>query len=265
VARLFGLETVSVLLVACGPTLTESETMGQDTAAGGTTMAVGEETEAPYEPLPPHCEPIPEDGIDPFAAERPCEAYDGRDTTEIPQIEVRIINRMDVPIVVRDHTVGCGQPARSFAVEGTIGGRPVHAVTNFCPVEWNFCGDWTGETSACHLCLTVHPPIRIEPGGASLEIWNAWVLGEVVLPAQCNEFRESEEVCNAPMPVEPGRYALRAEAIDVHACEGKCTCEPDERGSCRLPGAGLFSDEASLIATATYDGKCERIDIIFEP
>jgi hypothetical protein len=257
---------MAVLLAACGPTLTASEAVAGDTQAEGTTMAGGEETEAGYEPLPPHCEPTPEAGVDPFAAMRPCEAYDGRDITEIPQIEVRIINRMDVPIVVRDHTVGCGQPSRPFAVEGSIGGRPVHAVTNFCPIEWNYCGDWTGESSSCLLCLTLHPPIRIEPGGASVETWNAWVLGEVVLPAACNEVRDSEEVCNAPIPIEPGRYELRAEAIDLDACEGKCTCELNEWGSCRLPGADhFFTDAVSLIATATYDGKCETVDIIFAP
>lgn len=91
------------------------------------------------------------------------------------------------------------------------------------------------------------------------------MLGEVTLPAECNEIGETDETCNAPTLIAPGRYVLRAEAASVEDCEGDCTCEPDEHGSCRLADGWDFALTATpLIATATFDGKCHSIDIVFE-
>lgn len=253
-----------MLVVACGPVLTA----GDGAEADDTTGGGGEEPMSPWEPLPSGCEPEPEDGVDPFATVRPCDAYDGTDISdisEIPEIEVRILNRGDRPILVWNRTSGCRQPARYFVVEGRIGGRDVEAVTDFCSNVWGFCGAWTGASSSCRLCATLHPLMRIEPGGASVETWSAWLLGEVVLPAQCNELSETDETCNPPIPIVSGRYTLQAEATSVDQCEGDCACEPDEHGSCPLPLAGISTvSEASLAATAVFDGKCRSVDIVFE-
>jgi hypothetical protein len=245
--------------MACGPVLTEGAA-----AEAGDTIGVDDDPPWQWEPLPSACEPAPEDGEDPFATARACGAYDGTDVDHIPQVEVRILNRRDEPILVVNRTGGCGQPSRYFVADGSMGGRDVEAATSFCPVSLNFCGDWTGESRACHLCATLHPPTRIEPGGASAQTWNAWVFGEVILPAECNELRDTDEICDAPMPVRAGRFELRATAASVAECQGDCTCESDERGSCQLAGDGYEITDTPLVATATFDGKCESVDIVFD-
>ena len=218
---------VSVMLIACGPSLGHEE--------GG------------------HDGESEDDGVDPFAVERACEAYDGRETIDACEVEVRIVNRRPEPIYL---TGACGRSA-GFELEGTLGGRVVRSSAD----ERLACSGWTGQARPCLGCSSLCQPRRIEPGGVFVGQWNGIVAAEVDLPAHCS-ITEEPVSCLAPTALGPGRFEVRAQAGASEDCEGPCECEPDALGSCLVDA---WLREVSLLADAAYDGVCERIELAFEP
>lgn len=249
--------------VGCGPTVGEGSPGSTQTSGAMATTDEGADTGMPFDPVPRACVPKPQEGVDPFARDPACDAYFGTQEGFVPpEVLVRLVNRTAETIAVVNRTFGCNQPARHFDVLGTMGDRPVQAVNDHCASDWEACALWSPEGSpACLLCATPHPPVILAPGGWYEEPWDAWVISEVTLPATCSA-TENEESCFAPLSVAAGTYELRAAATPVASCPSSCECELDANGSCQ-PSTWDDSLEPSSTATATWDGTCASVEIVF--
>lgn len=197
-------------------------------------------------------------GIDPFASYLGCAPLLAP-VSAPPTVLARLVNHTDHDIVVANRTVGCHQPARHFELTGTLGGRAVVAPTDYCPCSWNACAARSPEWEGYKLCLTLHHPVLIVPGGTFEETWDAWVFAETTLPAACID-GDDDIQCNAATSMASGTFTAIAHAALVDTPE--CTCEVDEMGSC-LVDSEKCQAPTSLTASAAYDGTCGSLEIVF--
>ena len=232
---------LAVVLVACSPSASEDDS--ESTGDGSGTA----------------CVPEPQGGVDPFGDAPTCEALLERaDGARV--VDVRIVNATNRGIGLVNRTSGCNQPARRFDVTGTAGGRELHAVEEYCPTDWHGCTTQSDDFQACQSCNTLHHHVYIEPGGWFDEPWDAWVIGDVVLPGPCVG-EDADIACAAATVIPAGSFTITAHAAPVDNGDIGCECEPDANGSCYAePDCAL---SPSLTAVTTYDGICDALEITF--
>lgn len=252
------------LAAGCGPTVTLDDPV-MTSAEGSTSMSDGQtETGADETGAAPEvCVPSPVAGDDPLGDETECAAFFPSLEEGVPQLEVEIVNAADEAILVSNRTFGCGSPTRYFDASGTAGGRSLASISNFCSLDWPTCLLWSDEELGCTLCQPLHPDLFIVPGGSRTVTWDAVALATGVLPAVCQSQGGREPVeCVVATPFGSGTYELSARAATVFDCLGDCACEADEDGACasELPTAREFD----RMATATWDGACDRVVLTFE-
>ena len=221
-------------------------------------MAAGASEGTTHEP-PLQCMVTSTAGVDPFAGELSCSTYLDVEW-DSPQIQTRIVNDTDQPIVVTNWTIGCGQPSRRFDFVGTMGGRAMAAGASVCADNWDACASYAEGADGCLLCGTLYPDIYIAPGGWFSEPWDAWLKGAVVMPGVCVDHAD-DLPCFAAVPLAAGTFTATAHAMLVDLEDSACRCQPDEFGSCAIEGGCNFVETST--ASAVHDGVCETLEIVF--
>jgi hypothetical protein len=261
---------LGVLGAACGPSapgadgdgsssgeVVEESTSTTDDPASSTSDAT---TEGPIDV----CTPMPVPGVDPFGDDPPCETYYA--DFEPPVVEVRIVNLGEQAIAVPS-PVGPRTSERYFEVSGTMGARHFDAMVSICEYDESreLCVQYSPDPPAfCDLILLdPRPAIVIEPGGAFVHSWSATMVGGAMLPSACYDANVEPVVCDGVVPISAGTFEARVAAAVLADDRDNCVCRPDESGSCESE-LELCDVTPTLVATATYDGICDRIEIVFD-
>lgn len=211
-----------------------------------------------------HIEPAPSCTASDRASDDPlralgCERYLDRPTNDYPAVTVRFVNRTNEPLLIRNRTSGCKQPARHFDVDGLAGGRWIHAPMEYCPDDWPRCQGVLAGVVGCHLCDSFHKSILIAPGGFHEEQWDENVVADAVLDLRCSPDGRPH-ACAVPMAAPAGVYAVRANSIRAATCEWEPVCEeePDPTGSCLIRDP-YESCAQGPTAVAEWDGTCPLV------
>ncbi|MFO0637236.1 MAG: hypothetical protein U0168_30805 [Nannocystaceae bacterium] len=254
---------VAWLVFAAACSESASGTAGDDDGTAG-----GEEgTSAGTLALPPVCPPFDSDE-DPLSWRDRCDDFRSNAAgIDNAPIEIQIINAGSEAIIVRNTITGCGQTPRYFAVEGQVGPRRAQTPTSNCPAEWESC-DWVidPDSAPCLLCLTLPPPMRIPPGERLVSWWGPFVTFDADLPPGCGAADETH--CRVWSAAPLGDYRITATAAPESSCPHSCH-EPrfpgDEAGVGVCPVEYWSSDcEFSRMASASWDGSCGSVAIVFE-
>jgi len=208
------------------------------------------------------CAPVPAAEIPPLDTPDVCTAYLGDPPPSATDVDVVVVNHRDEPILLVDQGSGCGHSPQWFQLDGEHEGHAVWLPLTNCGPDWPSCRVVGEIPTVCRLCLTLHPPMYIAPGGRFLTTYTTLATIEVELPAACT-FSGAPEQCWAPTSLPPGTYQLRASAGLASDCiSSDCSCEADQNGSCV---AADSPNESNLEATLAWNTECDVIELTFEP
>lgn len=172
---------------------------------------------------------------------------DFADETPPGAITFRYQNATSVPIYLGGS--GTCYPVPLYELAGPHGPVPVQAgecghTCQALQTHGNYC------TDACML----PPVVMIIPGGHYEESWSGATHQPAEMPPACYfEPEFAPKTCDRRLVAPEGSYAVAVHAGTELTCldVGICGCQPDAKGSCKIPHGGS-SDAKPLTAKASF-------------